>query len=175
MTGMPFIDAEMDQSLLKSQIASLIIATIFVIGIVSLILWSFSRGLIASIPIAVTIVILFGVMGLTNIPLNMGTVLVASIAMGIGIDYSIHFITHFHDRVKTGLTIAESISDTMRVSGKAILINFSSVAGGFLVLVFSKLVPMQYFGILVALSMLSSSLGALTLLPVILKIRNKAE
>ncbi len=173
MTGLPFINAEMDQSLLESQIASLIIATIFVIGIVSLILWSFSRGLIASIPIAVTVIILFGTMGLTNIPLNMGTVLVASIAMGIGIDYSIHFITHFHDGVKNGLPVPEAIRETMRISGKAILINFSSVAGGFLVLVFSKLVPMQYFGILVALSMLSSSLGALTLLPVILKWKNK--
>ena len=174
MTGMPFINAEMDQSLLESQIASLIIATVFVIGIVSLILWSFSRGLIASVPIAVTTIMLFGTMGLTHIPLNMGTVLVASIAMGIGIDYSIHFITHFHDGVQTGLSVPEAITNTMKISGKAILINFSSVAGGFLVLVFSKLVPMQYFGILVAFSMLSSSLGALTLLPVILKMRNKA-
>ena len=173
MTGMPFINAEMDQSLLNSQIASLIIATIFVIGIVSLILWSFAKGLLASIPIAVTTVILFGTMGLTNIPLNMGTVLVASIAMGIGIDYSIHFITHFNDGLKLGLSVQEAIKATMKMSGKAILINFSSVSGGFLVLVFSKLVPMQYFGILVALSMVSSSLGALTLLPVILIIRNK--
>jgi len=173
MTGMPFINAEMDQSLLESQIASLIIATIFVIGIVSLILWSFSKGLITSIPIAVTVIILFGTMGLTNIPLNMGTVLVASIAMGIGIDYSIHFITHFNEGLKSGLSVPEAITATMKMSGKAILINFSSVAGGFLVLVFSKLVPMQYFGILVALSMLTSSLGALTLLPVILVIRNK--
>jgi hydrophobe/amphiphile efflux-3 (HAE3) family protein len=173
MTGMPFIDAEMDQSLLESQIASLIIATIFVIGIVSLILWSFSKGLIASIPIAVTTIILFGTMGLTNIPLNMGTVLVASIAMGIGIDYSIHFTTHFHERIKEGMSPVEALKNTMQISGKAILINFSSVAGGFLVLIFSKLVPMQYFGILVALSMLVSSLGALTLLPVIMLSRNK--
>ncbi len=175
MTGMPFINAEMDQSLLNSQIASLIIATIFVIGIVSLILWSFTKGLLASIPIAVSVVILFGVMGLTNIPLNMGTVLVASIAMGIGIDYSIHFISHFNDGLKSGLSIEEAISATMKMSGKAILINVGSVSGGFLVLVFSNLVPMQYFGILVTLSMVSSSLGALTLLPVILIIRNRKK
>lgn len=173
ITGMPFINAEMDRSLLKSQIASLIIATVFVIGIVSLILWSFTKGLLTSIPIVVTIIILFGTMGLTGIPLNMVTVLVASIAMGIGIDYSIHFITQFHDRIKNGFPLQDAISDTMKISGKAILINFSSVAGGFMVLAFSKLVPMQYFGILVALSMLSSSLGALTLMPVILIIRNK--
>jgi len=173
ITGMPFINAEMDRSLLKSQIASLIIATVFVIGIVSLILWSFTKGLLTSIPIIVTIIILFGTMGLTGIPLNMVTVLVASIAMGIGIDYSIHFITQFHDRIKNGFSLQDAISDTMKISGKAILINFSSVAGGFMVLAFSKLVPMQYFGILVALSMLSSSLGALTLMPVILIIRNK--
>ena len=114
-------------------------------------------------------------MGLTNIPLNMGTVLVASIAMGIGIDYSIHFITHFNEGLKERLSVQDAITATMKMSGKAILINFSSVSGGFLVLVFSKLVPMQYFGILVSLSMLSSSLGALTLLPVILIIRNKKQ
>jgi len=173
MTGMPFINAEMNRSLLNSQIVSLIIATIFVIGIVSLILWSFSKGLLTSIPIAVTTIILFGTMGLSNIPLNMGTVLVASIAMGIGIDYSIHFITHFNEGLKEKLSVQEAITATMKMSGKAILINFGSVSGGFLVLIFSKLVPMQYFGILVTLSMLSSSLGALTLLPVILIIRNR--
>ena len=60
------------------------------------------------------------------------------------------------------------MENTILVSGKAIVINVMSVAAGFLVLIFSQMVPLQNFGILVALSMVGSGLGALTLLPVIL-------
>jgi predicted RND superfamily exporter protein len=107
-------------------------------------------------------------MGLTGIPLNIVTVLVASVAMGIGIDYSIHFISHFNHSIDKGLSINDSIHEAITVSGKAIFINFISVSAGFLVLVFSDLMPMVYFGLLIALSMLGSSMGALTLLPSIL-------
>ena len=58
--------------------------------------------------------------------------------------------------------------ETIMVSGKAIVINVLSVAAGFLVLIFSHFVPLQYFGLLMAISMIGSSLGAMTLLPVIL-------
>ena len=60
------------------------------------------------------------------------------------------------------------MEETIQISGKAIVINVLSVAAGFLVLVFSQMVPLQNFGILVALSMFGSGLGALTLLPVLL-------
>ena len=92
VTGMPFVDITMDQSLVNSQLGSISIAIFFVILIVGLILRSLKYGLFAAIPIIAAIVILFGVMGLTGIPLNMATVLVASVALGIGIDYSIHII-----------------------------------------------------------------------------------
>jgi predicted RND superfamily exporter protein len=100
-------------------------------------------------------------------------VLVASIAMGIGIDYSIHFISHFNHSLKIYGSVESAVEETILVSGKAIMINFISVSTGFLVLVFSDLVPMIYFGILIALSMLGSSMGALTLLPSIILIGNK--
>jgi len=60
------------------------------------------------------------------------------------------------------------MEETIMISGKAIVVNVSSVAVGFLVLVFSEMVPLQNFGILVAMSMIGSGFGALTLLPVIL-------
>ena len=107
-------------------------------------------------------------MGYTGIPLNIATVLVASIAMGIGIDYSIHVITHFNSHIKEGATISKALEETIAVSGKAIIINVISVSAGFLVLLFSEMVPLQYFGLLIALSMVGSGLSALTFLPVIL-------
>jgi len=168
ITGMPFVDITMDRSLINSQVGSISIAIIFVIIIVGLILRSFTSGVYAAIPIIAAIMILFGFMGLTAIPLNIATVLVASVALGIGIDYSIHIISHFNHIYKLTGNARQAIEETIMISGKAIIINVVSVSAGFLILIFSEMVPLQYFGLLIALSMLGSSLGALTLLPVIL-------
>ncbi len=175
ITGMPFVNARLDQNLLYSQIFSLLIAIVFVVAIVSIMFRSFLKGIIASIPIITTIGIMYGIMGFTGIPLNIVTVLVASIAIGIGIDYSIHFISHFNHSVKRLNSVPKAIEETILVSGRAIMINFISVSAGFLVLIFSNLVAMVYFGILIALSMLGSSMGALTLLPAIFLMEEKRK
>lgn len=173
VTGMPFIDVTMDRSLIKSQIGSLLIAVLFVIIIVGIILRSLVSGIYAALPIVAAIVILFGFMGFTKIPLNIATVLVASVAVGIGIDYSIHVITHFKKSIKKGASIADAISETIEVSGRAIIINVFSVSAGFLVLLFSEMVPLEFFGLLISLSMIGSGLGAMTLLPSILILSNQ--
>ncbi|MFU8842473.1 MAG: efflux RND transporter permease subunit [Bacteroidales bacterium] len=173
VTGMPFIDITMDRSLINSQMSSLTIALMFVILIVGLFLRSLVAGIYAAIPIISGIIILFGMMGYTGIPLNIATVLVASIAMGIGIDYSIHVITHFNDAIEKGASVSAALEDMIGISGKAIIINVISVSVGFLVLLFSEMVPLQYFGLLIFLSMVGSGLSALTLLPVILILAHK--
>jgi predicted RND superfamily exporter protein len=178
ITGMPFVDVTMDSSLLRSQLGSLSLAIVFMLIIVSLILRSISNGLFAIVPIISTIIVLFGFMGATGIPLNIATVLVASAALGIGIDYSIHIISHFDHSYKNGENIKQAIESTLANSGKAIVINVVSVSAGFLVLLFSEMVPLRYFGLLIALSMVGSSLGALTLLPatlILFKGKKKTE
>lgn len=173
ITGMPFVDITMDQSLINSQIGSILIAILFVIILVGIILRSWISGLYASLPIIATIILLFGFMGLTGISLNIATVLVASVALGIGIDYSIHIISHFNESYKKTQDLYKSIEESILISGNAIIINVISVSAGFLILVFSEMVPLQYFGLLIALSMVSSCLGALTLLPSILILMNR--
>ena len=175
ITGMPFVDVTMDNSLLNSQLGSLSLAIIFMVIIVSIILKSLRNGLFAIIPIIATIIVLFGFMGISGIPLNIATVLVASVALGIGIDYSIHIISHFNHSYKDGNDIRFAIESTITNSGKAIIINMVSVSAGFLVLVFSEMVPLVYFGLLIAMSMVGSSLGALTLLPAILILNNRKQ
>lgn len=175
ITGMPFVDITMDQSLINSQIGSILIAILFVIILVGIILRSLKSGIYATLPIIATIIILFGFMGLTGISLNIATVLVASVALGIGIDYSIHIISHFNDSYRKSQDLNGAIQESILVSGKAIIINVISVSAGFLVLLFSEMVPLQYFGLLIALSMISSCLGALTLLPSILLLMNNKK
>ena len=173
ITGMPFVDITMDQSLINSQFGSIAIAIFFVIVLVGGILRSLKSGFFAAIPIIATIILLFGFMGLTGISLNIATVLVASVALGIGIDYAIHIISHFKTSFKKNNDVYAAVQESILVSGKAIIINVVSVSAGFLVLVFSDMVPLQYFGLLIALSMISSCLGALTLLPSLLILMNK--
>ncbi|RLD31111.1 MAG: hypothetical protein DRI83_12960 [Bacteroidetes bacterium] len=173
ITGMPFVDVTMDKSLIRSQFGSLSIAIIMVIIFVGLILRSLKTGIFATIPIIAAIIILFGVMGFSGIPLNIATVLVASVALGIGIDYSIHVISNVKYLMKTHDDISHALEETILISGKAIVINVISVSAGFLVLLFSEMVPLQYFGFLVALSMIGSGVGSLTLLPVILILDNR--
>jgi predicted RND superfamily exporter protein len=175
ITGMPFVDVVMDRSLINSQIGSIMIALLFVVIVIGLVLKSFKYGVLSTLPIIAAIALLFGIMGLTGISLNIGTVLVASVALGIGIDYSIHIIAQFNKQFKIHQDVKQAIYESVATSGKAIIINFLAVSLGFLVLVFSEMVPLLYFGVLIAVSMVSSGLGALTLLPAILLIINKEK
>jgi predicted RND superfamily exporter protein len=107
------------------------------------------------------------------LPLDIATVMVGSIALGIGIDYSIHVITGFHAHLNHHGSTEKAIEETILNKGKAIITNVVSVAAGFLVLVFAQLVPIQNFGLLISISMIGSGLGALTLLPAILLLAHR--
>jgi predicted RND superfamily exporter protein len=168
ITGMPFVDVTLDKSLVDGQFKSVTVAILFVFLILCLILRSFQNGLFASIPIVAATLLLFGIMGFTGIRLNIATVLVASVAVGDGIGYSIHVISYFRFAFKQYMDVKKALYDTIMISGRAIVINVLSVAAGFLVLIFSNFVPLQHFGLLMAFSMIGSSMGAMTLLPVIL-------
>ncbi len=164
-TGLPSLYLQIDRSILNSQMQSLIYATLLVLIMVAVILRSLKRGLQAIIPILATLIVLFGTMGLAGLSLDIATVLVGSVSIGIGVDYAIHMISHFDHEVRGGASVADSIKQAVRISGRAIVINVLSVALGFLVLMFSNLVPLQHFGLLVAVTMVTSGAAALTLLP----------
>lgn len=169
-TSMPLIHTNLDKSLLKSQITSLSIAIIFVFLCVVALTSSFKGGLTGIIPIIFTLSIIFGVMGFANIPLDIATVLVGSVSIGIGIDYSIHFLNRYRLETQKSENELNALYSTLTTTGKAIITNAITVALGFLVLIFANLIPLRRFGLLVAITMLSSGIGALTLLPAILLI-----
>ncbi len=165
VTGIPIMFRRLDDSIIRSQIYSLIIAILLVVVLVSFLRRSLLQGLLATIPVIATLIILFGTMGNAGIPLDIATVLTGSITIGIGIDYAIHFMAYFGNAYQKNNNISESIRETVKGSGRAILINIFAVTLGFAVLLFSNLVPMQRFGLLIAVTMLSSGLAAMTLLP----------
>lgn len=173
ITGIPSLYKRLDESIVKSQMNSLILAIIVVFIVVASLLKSLKKGFYAIIPISVTLILLFGFMGYTGIPLDIATVLVGSISIGIGVDYAIHMITGFDKDHKTTNNIQKALEQTIKISGRAIIINVLSVTGGFLILLFSDLVPLQRFGLLVAVTMIGSGLATLTLMPVVIMLTNK--
>ncbi len=104
-------------------------------------------------------------MGISGIALDIATVLIASITVGAGIDYSIHFVNAYQGFIRQGMCINDALRHAINTSGKAILINVVTIILGFLVLIFANLLPLERFGILIAVTMFTSGFGAITLLP----------
>jgi len=166
--GMPIIFKNLDANILKSQVFSLTAAYILVFILLSFRFRSLTGGLISLAPITATILFNFILMAILDIPLDAVTVLIGSVAVGIGIDYTIHFLTRFQTEFQGEKSPQEALYTTLQTSGRAILINAVSVMMGFLVLVFGNIVPMQRFGYLIAVTMVISALGAITLLPALI-------
>jgi predicted RND superfamily exporter protein len=167
--GMHVIYRNLDQSLLNSQIQSLFLSLVLILIIITLLLRSLKEGLTGLIPIVFTLIVIFGFMGYARIPLDIATVLVASISMGIGIDYSIHFLVRFRIEKKR-MDIKSAVQEALKITGKGIFVNMITVAGGFSLFICAELVPLQRFGILVTLTMLSSGFATLYLLPSLLSL-----
>lgn len=168
LTGIPSLYQQLDDSIMRSQLFSLIIAIALVFICLTYFLRSFTGGLIGLVPIIFSIVFISGFMGIFKIPLDIATVLVGGIAIGIGIDYSIHFLSRFKTEFDKNPSAREAMEITMETTGKAILTNVLTVTLGFLILYLANLVPLQRFGMLIAITMISSGIGAVTLLPAII-------
>lgn len=167
LTGRISTVSILSELIVESQLLSIIISMILVVIITTVIFRAFIMGLIAIIPIILTIILNFGVMGWVGIPLDLATVLIASVSIGIGIDYSIHYINHYKCDRLNGKSVLESIISTNTITGKAILYNALAVGAGFLVLTLSSLASIGVLGIMIALTMFVSSTGAMTIIPAI--------
>ncbi|MEA3317002.1 MAG: MMPL family transporter, partial [Bacteroidota bacterium] len=156
--------------ILEGQIKSLILSLIIVILLLSLMFKNYKLGLIGAVPITLTALISFGIMGFLNIPLTSTTALLSSIAIGIGIDYAVHFIEQYRTnaaKYSDKLLVAQK---TMAHSGRAISFNAVVVIAGFMVLLFSVFPPNRILGALVSLNMFTSFVGTVTIMLVLLNI-----
>ncbi|HAV92717.1 TPA: hypothetical protein DCW38_06005, partial [candidate division WOR-3 bacterium] len=130
-TLMPSIYQNLDNSIMLSQIQSIIIAVVLVFICLMFMMRSFIGGLIGLVPIGFALLIIFGFMGFSSIPLDVATVLVRSVPIGIGIDYSIHFFSRFRKEFKKAGTELEALDKTLETTCKAIFINVITVTMGF--------------------------------------------
>ena len=154
--------------ILEGQVSSLLMSLVIVIILLGLIFKNYKLGFIGAIPIVVTTFISFGVMGLLNIPLSSTTALISSIAIGIGIDYAVHFIDRYRIYAMDTNDRKLAIRQTMFHSGRAIVFNAIVVIAGFMVLLASVFPPNRILGGLISLNMLTSFIGTLTVMAIAL-------
>lgn len=168
--GNGVINLKMIRYLVLGQIYSLAVSYAVVLLILVIMFRSFLYALIGVIPLIITITFSFALMVISGIPLNMGTALIASVCIGIGVDYSIHFIHRYRIEAARTSDLASTIRVTMETSGRAIFLNAVAVAGGFSVLLFSSFMPVVYLGLLIPVIMATNALAALLIIPAFLNV-----
>lgn len=166
--GFALVEGALNKLVVQSQLISIIISLFVVFLILSVAYRSFVAGIIGIVPLSLAILLNFAAMALLGIKLNIGTALVASVAIGTGVDYTIHYIETYYREWRAMDGKPGFLERSYETSGKAILINALSVGLGFGVLAFSQFNILAQFGLLIAFTMATSSLSALITLPVLL-------
>lgn len=169
-TGSSDMEVVMTDMIVESQISSLALSLISVFIIIAISFKSGWAGLLGAIPLAFAILLNYMIMGFAGINLDLVTSIIASLAVGVGIDYTIHFLSTYKEERAKSDDIEYVTKQTFTKSGHGIVTNALAVGFGFLVLCLSKFVVLRYIGVLVALVMFTSSFLAMTIIPGILNL-----
>jgi predicted RND superfamily exporter protein len=168
LTGMLVLYNNMLQSLFKSQIQTLGVVILALMGMFMVLFRSLKISLIAIFPNLLSIGVVLGVMGWLNIPLDMMTITIASISVGIAVDDTIHYIHRFTHEIKIDQDYIRALHRCHGSIGHAMYYTSVTIIIGFSILVLSNFIPSIYFGLLTGLAMLIALMAALTLLPQLL-------
>ncbi|MCR4318249.1 MAG: MMPL family transporter [Planctomycetes bacterium] len=168
-TGTSVLFYSMVDVIVDSQIKSLTLAVVIITILMTLLFKSVRIGLASMIPNLVPVIMLLGVMGLAGVPLNITTCMIASVAIGLAVDDTIHYITRYQKEYNRSNDYYIATRNTLAHGGKAMIITSIVVFFGFAVLVTSYFLPNIYLGTLVGFTMVNALVGDLIILPVVLR------
>ncbi len=170
ITGVLVIFNNLLQSLFDSQIKTLGITFAGIFILLLILFKSLSWSIVAAIPNFTAALFILGSLGLFNVPLDMMTITIASITVGIAIDNSIHYIYRFREEFKVNKNYKKTIQICHKSVGKAIINASLTIVFGFSILILSNFIPSIYFGIFTGLAMLTAMTLVLTLMPQLIAI-----
>ena len=175
LTGLLVLYNNVLESLIRSQI--LTIGVVFLaITLMFLVLFrSIRYALVAIVPSIIASSGVLGLMGLLNIPLDVMTITIAAICIGIGVDHSIHYIHRFREEIDNNESRTQAIQNAHSSTGQAIYFTSIIIIVGFSILGLSNFIPTIYFGIFTAFAMAIALIANLTLLPVLLMKMNRVN
>ena len=158
------------QSLFKSQILTLGIVMLGIFAMFLILFRNIALSLIGVVPNFIAAFFILGIIGLMRIPLDMMTITIAAITIGIAVDNSIHYIYRFKEEFKKINNYTKTLDRCHSTVGIAILNTSITIVFGFSILVFSNFIPTIYFGVFTGIAMLLAMISVLTLLPKLLLI-----
>ena len=165
LTGLLVLYNNMLQSLFESQILTLGVVVLLLLGMFLLLFRSLKLALIAIAPNLLAITVVLGIMGWLNVPLDMMTITIAAISIGMAVDNTIHYIYRFRYEFKITGRYSEIVHRCHTSIGRALYYTSLTVIIGFSILVLSNFIPSIYFGLLTGLALSVALVAALTLLP----------
>jgi len=165
ITGLAVLYNNMLQSLFQSQIGSLIVVFSVIAIMLLLIFKSFKIMIIGLIPNIFVASSVIGILGLLKIPLDIMTITVAAISVGMAVDNTIHYIYRYKKEMKITHSVEQALYNAHTTTGRAIFYTATTIATGFSILYLSNFFPTQLFGIFTALAMLIAFISSLSLLP----------
>lgn len=168
LTGMAVLFNEMLNQLFSSQASTIGFVLVATYLMFSILLGSTVLGLVGILPNLVAPMGVLGFMGYAGIPLDMMTITIAAIVVGIGVDDAIHYLHRYKAERATGATVKLAIQNSHGSIGRAMYFTSLTVIFGFSVLSFSNFIPTVYFGLLTALAMALALVANLTVLPALL-------
>ncbi len=168
LTGVLILFNNLLQSLFKSQILTLGIVILGIFSMFFILFRNISLSIIGVVPNFIAAFFILGIIGLLNIPLDMMTITIAAITIGIAVDNSIHYIYRFKEEFVKIKNYEETVDKCHKTVGIAILNTSITIVFGFSILVLSNFIPTIYFGFFTGIAMLLAMISVLTLLPKLL-------
>ena len=165
VTGFGIVISQSSQLLTRGLVKSLSLTLVLIIAAMSLLFLSVRVGFMAIVPNLFPIVISFGFMGWFGIELSVATSLIASIAIGLAVDDTIHYLVRYNEEFKKDLDKDRALRDTLLAVGRPIISTTLAISLGFSILMFSHFEPTAVFGLLMVVTMIAALAGALLILP----------
>ncbi len=165
VTGVGVVISHSSQLITEGQVKSLFLTLILIFAIMFLLFMSYKVGVIGMLPNCFPIVVTFGLMGWLGIPLSLATSLIASIAIGLAVDDTIHYLVCYNREFKKDLDKKRALQETLQHVGRPIILTTVTIGVGFSILMVSNFKPTATFGLLMVITMFSALMADLILLP----------
>lgn len=167
-TGIMPLASAVQRTILRDLLGSFLTAFVLVAGVMMVVLRSVSAGLLSMLPNVFPVALVFGTMGWLDVPIDIGTIMTASVALGIAVDDTLHFLTWFARETASGRTRGDAVRACLRHCGPAMLQTTVICGTGLLVFALSDFVPTQRFAWMMATLLAASLVGDLLFLPALL-------
>jgi len=152
--GMPVVSSRMESIMEKDQLKTTLVSLVLVLIMLFLALRSFMGIILGLLPVILAIIFAMGTMGLLQIPNTPLTIMIATLLLGLGIDYSIHFMSRYKEERERGEKLENALRITSSTVGESIALTSITTTFGFLSLMTMSLVPVQDFGKIAAIGLI---------------------